>query len=567
MTLFERDAIHAGGRTLIERVRVPISRGKRYGLIGRNGQGKSTLLRVIQEDVSARHHDGASVSVALVDQEMRKDGLDDTKSLLEWVAEGDATYAELERNEFEGECGDGNYEQQLLRQQLMSDIDSSTARTRAAKLLYGLGFTSDMQRQTHATQLSGGWRTRLYLARALYTEPAMLLLDEPTNHLDLDAVSWLGAYLCSPTVAARSSVIVVSHDRGFLENVTTDVLEVRDGRLLHHVGGFRSFEVARSLREREAFNSFVRSSKKKTSGGGGLNNNNNNNKKSVLRKQVEQYQRARKDAVHFDFDWLRNKTVDYASGRRRPPPSVALLQLADVGLDVNSPPKTLLKHVDLGIYANSRFAIVGRNGTGKTTLMRVLGEEIRPTTGEVRRWPHLRVASYSQHFDTATPNPTPANIVSDHLPDDLRHDQQLARELLGRFGVTGVNQVSLVERLSGGQKARVAFASICARCPHMILDEPTNNLDMESIDALTEGLRNFGGGVVVVSHDQRLLERLCDEDYECPVQNGQYVDHDAAFDEEDDDETIPCGSIVVMNDGMLQPFSGTFTEYRGTLLI
>lgn len=536
----EGEDVRAGRHLLVKDARLALCRGRVYGLVGRNGHGKSTLLRLLADRLTPPSR------AALVEQGMRLDGLEttDAHTPLEWVART----GELAAAERAAATADATLEALEESCQRLEALDAGTARARASRTLLGLGFDTQMQRTAKPAELSGGWRTRLYLARALHAAPDLLLLDEPTNHLDLQAVLWLQERLLQVREQRSRpppAIVVVSHDRAFLRSAATDVLEIRDAALRHHDGGFAEFEAARALRDREAHNAFVKRAKaadlarRKETGGNAVGA-----KKGVVKRQTEQFQRAARGAdVSFDFEFRRGASLQ-AQNEAQSSASTknAFVRLEAVSFAYQADRAAVLEDVDLAVYARSRIALVGDNGCGKSTLMRLLAGEDQPTRGSAWRWPHLRVASFAQHFseDDATCTPLHAVQACAHI------EAQDARELLGRFGLGGEHHLRPQSRLSGGQRARVALAAMAARRPHLLLlDEPTNNMDMESIAALAEALCRFRGAVVVVSHDQYLLERLCDE----------------RTNEADDDEGNDA-RVLMVGDGTVRPFEGTFAEYR-----
>nr|KYP63230.1 ABC transporter F family member 4 [Cajanus cajan] len=454
----ENFSVSARGKELMKNASVRISHGKRYGLVGPNGMGKSTLLKLL---AWRKIPVPKNIDVLLVEQEV----VGDDKTALEAVVSA-------------------NVELVKIRQELMG---SDAAEAQASKILAGLGFTKDMQGRP-TKSFSGGWRMRISLARALFVQPTLLLLDEPTNHLDLRAVLWLEEYLCR----WKKTLVVVSHDRDFLNTVCSEIIHLHDLKLHFYRGNFDDFESGYEQRRKEM------------------------NKKDY--------------SVEFHFPEPTELT----------PP---LLQLIEVSFSYPNREDFRLSNVDVGIDMGTRVAIVGPNGAGKSTLLNLLAGDLVPSEGEVRRSQKLRIGRYSQHFvDLLTMDETPVQYLLRLHPDqEGLSKQEAVRAKLGKFGLPSHNHLTPIAKLSGGQKARVVFTSISMSKPHiLLLDEPTNHLDMQSIDALADALDEFTGGVVLVSHDSRLISRVC----------------------EDEERS----QIWVVEDGTCKTFPGTFEDYKEDLL-
>ncbi|KAI3707802.1 hypothetical protein L2E82_36644 [Cichorium intybus] len=348
--------------------------------------------------------------------------------------------------------------------------------------------------QSRATKsFSGGWRMRISLARALFVQPTLLLLDEPTNHLDLRAVLWLEEYLCR----WKKTLVVVSHDRDFLNTVCNEIIHLHDLKLHLSRGNFDDFESGYEQRRKEINKKFETYNKQVKAA-----------KRAGNQKQQEKVKEKAKFAVSFSY------------------PECDDFRLSDV---------------DVGIDMGTRVAIVGPNGARKSTLLNLLAGDLNPTEGEVRRSQKLRIGRYSQHFvDLLTMGETPVQYLPRLHPEQEGFSKQEAvRAKLGKFGLPSFNHLTPIVKLSGGQKARVVFTSISMSKPHiLLLDEPTNHLDMQSIDALADALDEFTGGVVLVSHDSRLISRVCDDQEKSQiwvVDNGCVDKFDGSFDEYKDE--------------------------------
>ncbi|CAN1306746.1 ABC transporter F family member 4 [Linum perenne] len=545
----ENFSVSARGKELLKNTEVKISHGKRYGLVGPNGMGKSTLLKLL---AWRKIPVPKNIDVLLVEQEV----VGDDKSALQAVVSANEELMKLRQEEelmklrqevdslqklssAGDENGDDSFDQDDAGEKLSELYDklqlmgSDAAEAQASKILAGLGFTKDMQARP-TRSFSGGWRMRISLARALFVQPTLLLLDEPTNHLDLRAVLWLEEYLCR----WKKTLVVVSHDRDFLNTVCSEIIHLHDLKLQTYRGNFDDFEVGYEQRRKEQNKKFENYEKQMKAA-----------KRSGSRVQQEKVKDRAKFNVNKDASKSRakGKVVDdddvapeapTKSTELTPP----LLQLIEVSFSYPNRPDFRLSNVDVGIDMGTRVAIVGPNGAGKSTLLNLLAGDLVPTEGESRRSQKLRVGRYSQHFvDLLTMDETPVQyLLRLHPEQEGFSKQEAVRAKLGKYGLPSHNHLTPIAKLSGGQKARVVFTSISMSKPHiLLLDEPTNHLDMQSIDALADALDEFTGGVVLVSHDSRLISRVC----------------------EDEEKS----EIWVVEDGTVKFFPGTFDEYKEEL--
>jgi ATP-binding cassette subfamily F protein 1 len=547
----ENFSVSARGKELLKNTSITVVHGRRYGLVGPNGTGKSTLLKLLawrQIPVPK------NIDVLLVEQEV----VGDEKTALESVVSADAelvrlreeaarlqSLSEAKDGEGDGDEADDTGEQLTAVFEQLQVLGTDAAEARASKILAGLGFSVAMQGRA-TKSFSGGWRMRISLARALFMQPTLLLLDEPTNHLDLRAVMWLEQYL----ERWKKTLIVVSHDREFLNTVSTDIIHLHDHKLLTYKGNFAAFEEMYEQKRRE-----------------------NNKKYEVYEKQLKAAKRsgskAQQDKVKDRAKFAAGKDAkskgkskavvddeetapeapkrwrDYQVEFHFPEPTELtppLLQLIDVGFGYPGRPDFALKGIDVGVDMGTRVAIVGPNGAGKSTLLNLLAGDLQPTEGESRQSQKLRVGRYSQHFvDSLQMDETPVQYLLRLYPDqEGPSKQETVRAKLGKFGLPSHNHLTPIVKLSGGQKARVVFTSISMARPHiLLLDEPTNHLDMQSIDALADALDEFSGGVLLVSHDARLISRVCEEEE---------------------------NSVVwVVEDGSVRKYPGSFDDYKKEL--
>ncbi|KXN89811.1 hypothetical protein AN958_04815 [Leucoagaricus sp. SymC.cos] len=490
-----------------------LAHGRRYGLIGRNGVGKSTLLRhIATRELPIPLH----ITILFVEQEIVGDDTTAIDSVLKadvWrdhllkeQATLDAKLAELEslgdEKRFEDEREELSSRLAEVHSRL-AEMDAESGPARAAALLAGLGFDeADQQRPTKS--FSGGWRMRLALARALFVKPSLLLLDEPSNHIDLNALAWLEDYLQT----WPGTLLVVSHDRAFLDAVATDIIHQHSGRLDYYKGNFTQFYSTKSERDRN------------------------------MRKEYETQMEYRKHLQAFIDRWRYNANRAAQAQMKikileklpdlQPPEqeetenfkfpetekiSPPLLQMNEVTFGY-SPDKLILKDVNFDIGLDSRIAIVGANGAGKSTLIKILTGELNPISGHVTRNGRLRVGYFAQHHvDTLIPTMSPVQFLASRFPG---RTEQEYRSHLGNFQISGMTGLQLIGTLSGGQKSRVAFSLLSLQRPHiLLLDEPTNHLDIEGLDALMNAIKKWNGGVIIISHDERFIITVANELWVC----------------------------------------------------
>jgi len=540
-------SVSARGKELLKNASVKISHGKRYGLVGPNGKGKSTLLKLL---AWRKIPVPKNIDVLLVEQEV----VGDDRTALAAVVSANEELVKLrqEAQRLQDLCLEDGVDDEMESGEKLAEvyeklqeIGSDAAEAQASKILAGLGFTKSMQGRP-TKSFSGGWRMRISLARALFVQPTLLLLDEPTNHLDLRAVLWLEEYLGR----WKKTLVVVSHDRDFLNSVCTDIIHLHDEKLHFYRGNFDAFESGYEQKRKETNKKFEVYEKQLKAA-----------KRSGSRAQQEKVKDRAKFAANKETAKSKGKgkTVDddeepveapkrwrdYSVEFHFPEPTELtppLLQLIEVSFSYPGREDFRLSNVDVGIDMGTRVAIIGPNGAGKSTLLNLLAGDLQPSEGEVRRSQKLRIGRYSQHFvDLLTMEETPVQyLLRLHPEQEGFSKQEAVRAKLGKFGLPSHNHLTPIAKLSGGQKSRVVFTSISMSKPHiLLLDEPTNHLDMQSIDALGDALEEFTGGVVLVSHDSRLISRVCED--------------------EEKSETW------VVEDGAVRKFPGTFEEYKEEL--
>lgn len=540
-------SVSARGKELLKNASVKISHGKRYGLVGPNGKGKSTLLKLL---AWRKIPVPKNIDVLLVEQEI----VGDDRTAIEAVVSANEELVKLRQevatllespesngNEVD-DAGDTGEKLAELYDKLQI-MGSDAAEAQASKILAGLGFTKAMQGRA-TRSFSGGWRMRISLARALFVQPTLLLLDEPTNHLDLRAVLWLEEYLCR----WKKTLVVVSHDRDFLNTVCNEIIHLHDLKLQLYRGNFDDFESGYEQRRKEMNKKFETYDKQVKAAKRAGNQKQQEKVKEKAKFAVKEAKKKSKGKVDEDEEIPEapQKWRDYTVEFHFPEPTELtppLLQLIEVSFSYPQREDFRLSNVDVGIDMGTRVAIVGPNGAGKSTLLNLLAGDLNPSEGEVRRSQKLRIGRYSQHFvDLLTMGETPVQyLLRLHPEQEGFSKQEAVRAKLGKFGLPSHNHLTPIAKLSGGQKARVVFTSISMSKPHiLLLDEPTNHLDMQSIDALADALDEFTGGVVLVSHDSRLISRVCDDEEK--------------------------SEIWVVDNGSVEAFPGTFDDYKEELL-
>ncbi|KAK0519150.1 ABC transporter ATP-binding protein arb1 [Tilletia horrida] len=493
------------GRLLIDGAKIELNYGQRYGLLGENGSGKTTLLEALaNRDVEIPEH----IDIYLVRGEVEPSEMN---ALETCVASAKAKVARLEKEIEDLSVADNVDSIALdLKYEELEDLDPSMFEAKAGSILFGLGFSKEMMaRPTKA--LSGGWRMRVSLARALFTKPHLLLLDEPTNHLDLEAVVWLEAYLST----YNHILVFTSHSADFMDTVCTNIMDLTVQKKLTYYGGnYSTYVRTKAENEVNQMKAYQKQQdeiahiKKFIASAGTYAN---------LVKQAKSKQKIidKMEAAGLIEPVVQPRTLrfNFEDVRKLPPPIIAFSEVS-FGYD---PKQLLYKDLDLAVDMDSRIGIVGANGTGKSTLLNLMTGMLTPVTGTVSRHAGLKMAKYSQHSADALPyDKSPLehmeSMFKEKFPDK---ETQFFRQQIGRFGLSGSHQTSPIRTLSDGLKNRVVFAQLAMENPDIILlDEPTNHLDMGSIDALALAIKEFSGGVVIVSHDFRLLSQVVEELWE-----------------------------------------------------
>lgn len=493
------------GRVLITDSTLEINYGRRYGLLGENGCGKSTLLKAI----AAREYPVPEhVDIYLLNEPAE---ITDHSALEYVVKHAEAEMARLEKlaeDLLESEGHESPVLEELYER--IDSMDPSTFATRASLILTGLGFNAvTIKKKTR--DMSGGWRMRVALAKALFVKPSLLLLDDPTAHLDLEACVWLEEYLKK----WPRTLILVSHSMDFLNGVCTNMLDMRMKQLLYYGGNYDSYHKTRSEQETNQMKQYAKQQEeiahiKKFIASAGTYANLVRQAKS--RQKILDKMEA--DGLIQPVQQDRVFSFRFADVEKLPPP---VLSFDDVTFSYSGEAKdNLYEGLDLGVDMDSRVALVGPNGVGKSTLLRIMTGKLSPTGGQVSRHTHLKLGMYSQHSaEQLDLTKSALEFVKDKYADRSQ-DYQYWRQQLGKYGLSGDAQTALIGTLSEGQKSRIVFALLAIEGPNMLLlDEPTNGLDIPTIDSLADAINAFSGGVVVVSHDFRLLDKIAKDILVC----------------------------------------------------
>ncbi|MEE1675724.1 ABC transporter ATP-binding protein [Agarivorans aestuarii] len=491
-------SLQRGSKFLLAETNLTIHAGQKVGLVGQNGCGKSSLFALLKNQLQVDEGDlkvPSKWEIASVAQETPELH----RSAIDYVIDGDQEFRKLEQDIAAAEeSGKGELIATLHTQ--MDTIGGYQIKTKAAELLAGLGFSEAGQQQS-VSDFSGGWRMRLNLAQALLVRSDLLLLDEPTNHLDLDTVVWLEQWL----KRYPGTLILISHDRDFLDNIINRIVHIEHQKLNEYTGGYSDFEQMRATqlaqqqamyekqqRERAHMQSFVdrfryKASKAKQA----------QSRLKALEK-MEVISQAHVDS-QFSFHF-------------REPDNLPLPLLTMEKVSAGYEDKTILQQVKFNLVPGSRIGLLGRNGAGKSTFIKLLSGELKAQAGTVEINKMAKVGYFAQHqLETLRPDDTPMQHLQRLAPTSSEAE---LRKYLGSFGFQGDKALEPVAPFSGGEKARLVLALVVWQKPNLLLlDEPTNHLDLEMRHALTLALQEFTGAMIIVSHDRALLRATTDEFY------------------------------------------------------
>jgi ATP-binding cassette subfamily F protein 3 len=484
-------SIRLGGRLLLDQAALTVDPGRRIGLVGRNGAGKSTLLRAIAGDLQP---DGGEIRLASRARlgRVKQEAPEGESSLVDIVLEGDPERLALLR---ETDTAPGERLAEIHER--LRVIGADTAPARAATILSGLGFDAEAQARP-VSSFSGGWRMRVALATALFSQPDLLLLDEPTNHLDLEATLWLETWLAKFPGAA----LVVSHDRGLLDRCVDSIAHLDRGKISLTPGGYDEFVRIRTERAAQQAAVAVKITAQK----------------AHMQAYVDRFRykasKARQAQARLKaiarLPPIEAAVEDHVTTFNFPePPELAPPIITMDRLSVGYGNNVVLSELGLRIDMDDRIALLGANGNGKSTLAKLLAGRLQPMSGHMFRNAKLRVGYFAQHqTDELTAGETPIDHMARALPNALPNQ---VRGQLARFGLDADRANTRIAQLSGGEKARLLLALATRDAPQMlILDEPTNHLDIDAREALVRALADFGGAVLLITHDPHLVELVAD---------------------------------------------------------
>ena len=502
-----------GGQTLFSHLSCAIHAGQKVGLVGRNGAGKSTFFQILLGQIQL--DDGEiTIPVSWHISHMAQQASITARPALEYVLDGHTALRKVEAQTRKAELDNDPMRLATLHASY-ADLDGYGAKAKAAEILHGLGFSNeDLEKPFSA--FSGGWRIRLNLARALMCPAELLLLDEPTNHLDLDTTLWLEGWLNQ----FQGTLLIISHDREFLDGVTDHIIHLHHGQADTYRGNYSAFEEQRaaSMSQQQAtfqrqqaeirhMESFIERFRAKAS------------KARQAQSRLKALERMRAVApAHADSPYH----AAFSNPRKMSNP---LLSLQD--LTVGYPGHKVLSGINQSLLPGARIGVLGANGAGKTTLLKCLTGELPPLEGDLIRGEHAEIGYFAQHqLETLSADASPLETLTEAVPEAR---EQWRRDYLGTWGFSGELAKRPCRALSGGEKARLALALIACRGPGiLILDEPTNHLDLDMREALALALQDYAGALLLVSHDRSLLKRTVDEFW--LVEDGHLAPYDGDLD-------------------------------------
>lgn len=486
-----------GSQILLRNVSLVIHKGQRTGIIGRNGCGKTSLFRALSGDIALEEGE-IEMPNGLRRSSMAQETPGSSRSALDFVLDAHVDFRQLEESIRQAEEGGNNLALAELFGK-MEEIDGYDITHRAERLLSGLGFAVDKFEQS-VSKFSGGWRVRLNLAAALMCPSDLLMLDEPTNHLDLEATVWLEQWLQN----YQGTILLISHDRTFLDSVINNVISFDNGGLDSYKGNYSSYEKQRAekmalqqalfekqQRRRSEIQDFVRRFSAKAT------------KAKQAQSRLKELHRMEDIApAHVDSPFrFQFPELDE--------PSSYLMQMDSLTIGFDKP---LVDKIELSVRSESRFGLLGFNGSGKSTLLKILSGQMPQLDGDIIRSKKLKIGYFAQHqVDELDQQATPIELIQKE--EGYATEQQI-RDYLGGFDFRGARVSETIKNFSGGEKARLALAKVAWQKPNLLLlDEPTNHLDLEMCHALTVALQQYQGAMVVVSHDRHLLVNTVDEFY------------------------------------------------------
>ncbi len=495
MLNFKNIALRRGTRLLFDQSSFTIHKGQKVGFTGANGAGKSSLFALIKNELHLDEGDFSmppGLEIAHVAQETPPNSC----SAIDYTIDGDQELRRLQQQLSDAEQRNDGIKQAELHAAL-DNIGGYTAQARASRLLNGLGFTSDQEKNA-VSSFSGGWRMRLNLAQALMCRSDVLLLDEPTNHLDLDAVIWLQDWLCS----YPGTLLLISHDRDFLDTIADHIVHIEQNKVENYTGNYSAFEKMRAEKLSQQQSAYQKQQREITH----IQSFVNRFKAQATKARQAQSRIKALERMELIAQAHVDSPFDFSFGKPGKMPNPLLqLEQADIGYGETK----IIHQANLSISPGDRIGLLGANGAGKSSLIKVLAGDLAPLTGKKLDADALKIGYFAQH--------QLEQLRLDESP--LWHLQQLdkqatekdLRNFLGGFDFQGDKVLQAVKPFSGGEKARLVLAMLVYQNPNLLLlDEPTNHLDLEMRHALSVALQDYEGAMVVVSHDRHLLRSVTD---------------------------------------------------------
>ncbi len=512
-------SLRLGSQLLLDEASLTVYAGQKVGIIGRNGSGKSSLFKLLMGELTPDTGE-LDFPKDLRKSQMLQETLGSNRTAVDYVIDGDIKYRALEKQLIAAEQAGDDHKLAQLHAEL-DLLGGWTIRNRAEQLLSGLGFPPEDFSRT-VNEFSGGWRIRMNLAQALMTPSDLLLLDEPTNHLDLEATLWLQQWL----LRYQGTLLLVSHDRSFLDVVVSHIVSFDNKKLSLYRGNYSDYERQKAERlaqqqaeyekqqtRKKEIESFVRRFRAKASKARQAQS-----RMKELSRMVDIAPAHIDSPFHFEFLEPDKK-----------PPSLLACENIDIGYS-----EPLIQSFSMNVRSDSRLGLLGSNGQGKSTLLKVLAGKLELLGGEINRSDHLKIGYCAQHqVDELDISSTPMKLIQ---ALDIKAREQEVRNFLGGFDFQGDRVTETIEHFSGGEKSRLALALVVWQKPNLLLmDEPTNHLDLEMCHSLTVGLQEFAGALILVSHDRHLLGNTVDQ-------------------------------FLLVKDGKLEFFEGDLSDYEKLLL-